>query len=88
MKKSLAAALGSIAAFVTAVLVAPTAHAFTPPEPANSGSTPVASIETGSSLLSWQTASVALIAVAVGVVIAVVAGRLVHRSSRTPALSS
>jgi ABC-type Fe3+ transport system permease subunit len=80
MRKMITAALGTIATFVTVVLVAPTAHAFAPPEPAGPGPTPAAGIDAGVGLLSWQTAAVAVIAVALGAVVALVIAHYVRRS--------
>jgi hypothetical protein len=79
MRKIITAALGSMAVFAIMALVAPTARALVPPEPAGPTNTPAASIDTGVSLMSWQTAIVAVIAVAVGAAVALAVEHYVRR---------
>ena len=80
MRKMITAALGSITAFVLVVLVAPTARALVPPDPAGSPTGPSAAVDSAAGLLSWQTVVVAVVAVAVGAAIALVIEHYVRRS--------
>jgi len=80
MTKFITAALGTIAAFVVAVLIAPTAQALVPPDPSGSSTSPSAAVDSATGLLSSQTVLVAVVAVAVGAALALVVQHFARRS--------
>jgi hypothetical protein len=79
MKKLIAAAIASTAALLTALLVAPSAFAMVPPEPAGPSSAVPAAEQTSGAFVSWPTVAVAVIAVAVGAVVALLVERRIQR---------
>jgi hypothetical protein len=79
MKKLIAAAIASTAALLTALLVAPSAFAMVPPEPAGPSSAVPAAEQTSAAFVSWPTVAVAVIAVAVGAVVALLVERRIQR---------
>jgi len=79
MRKIISAAVGSAVAFVILALVAPAAQAQVPPEPSAPETIPTAAVDAGVSLLSWQTAIVAVVAVAIGAAVALAIGHYARR---------
>ncbi len=80
MRKTITAVVGSVVAALMTLIAAPLAHAFVPPEPIDGPAAPAVAVDSGISMLSWQVAVVAVIAVAVGAVVALTVERIAGRS--------
>jgi uncharacterized protein HemX len=86
MKKVITVAVATVVAALGSVLLAPSAWAMVPPEPAGGGSGTSSTSTTLAGIATWQVVAIVLVAVAIGAVGTYFAQRT-HRQSEARSVS-